>query len=256
MAVVSFTTRLVRRDRCAACRKERESLAVFAADAPVQAWSNGRTMRIRKTLPVANAPLTAFEQARAVWFEAYGTPVVQRARYFALALLCASSLLVSSIARALLFPLKTVVPYVMERAENGAVTPVPATAQRYSPGAAEKRYFIAQWVKKLLTLDRYFSEPYLSEAYLLTRAKATTEFTDWLRKNAPIADLQKDPSLTRTISISSVSLLQEEVALVRLATEKRSMSNPSAVREKFVVTLHFAVVPPKTEEDLYKNPIG
>ena len=188
---------------------------------------------------------------RSVW-----DPGVERARYFALALLCASSLLVSSIALALLFPLKTVVPYVMERAENGAVTPVPATAQRYSPGAAEKRYFIAQWVKKLLTLDRYFSEPYLSEAYLLTRAKATTEFTDWLRKNAPIADLQKDPSLTRTISISSVSLLQEEVALVRLATEKRSMSNPSAVREKFVVTLHFAVVPPKTEEDLYKNPIG
>jgi type IV secretion system protein TrbF len=212
--------------------------------------------RAGEARPPDNAPHVAFEQARLAWFEIYGLPVTERARYFALAMVFGVAFICSVVAITVLVPLKTVVPFVVERAENGAVTPMPAAAQKYVPGASERRYFIAQWVKKLLTLDRYFTEPYLSEAYLLTRAKATAEFTDWLQKHAPIAELQKDPSLTRTVSISSVSLLQEDVALVRLTTERRSMGNSSAMREKFVVTIHFALVPPKTEEDLFKNPIG
>jgi type IV secretion system protein TrbF len=206
--------------------------------------------------PPPQAPLTAFTRAPQAWFEVYGVPVVERTRYFVLALLLALALLAAAVALAVTVPLKSVVPYVIERNDNGAVTPMPAAAQKYLPGAAEKRYFIAQWARKLLTIDRYFTETYLSEAYLSTRGKATAEFTDWLQRNAPIAELQKDPSLTRTVSISSVSLLQDDVALVRLATERRSMSNPEARTARSVLTVNFVVQAPKTEEELFRNPIG
>lgn len=206
--------------------------------------------------PPAQAPVTAFERAPQAWFEAYGMPVVERTRYFLLALLLALALLATAVALAITMPLKSVVPYVIERNDSGAVTPMPAAAQKYLPGVAEKRYFIAQWAKKLLTIDRYFTETYLSEAYLSTRGKATAEFTDWLRRNAPIAELQKDPSLTRTVAISSVSLLQDDVALVRLSTERRSMSNPEAHTSRSVLTVNFVVQAPRTEEELFRNPIG
>jgi len=206
--------------------------------------------------PPPEAPPQAALPARDAWFEAYAVPVVERARYFTLSVVLSLAVVAAAIAIAALVPLKTVVPFVIERGENGAVAAIPAAAQKYVPGVAEKRYFIAQWAKKLLTIDHYFTEPYLSDAYLLTRGKATAEFTDWLQKNTPIAELQKDPSLTRTVSISSVSLLQDEVALVRLATERRSMANPAATRARFVLTVHFTVQPPRTEEELFRNPIG
>jgi len=207
-------------------------------------------------VPPPQAPLQAFERPRQAWFEAYGVPVVERARYFVLAVVLALALLAAAIALAVTVPLKSVVPYVIDRNDSGAVTPMPAAAQKYLPGASEKRYFIAQWAKKLLTIDRYFTETYLSEAYLATRGKATTEFTDWMQHNAPIAALQRDPSLTRAVTISSVSLLQDDVALVRLSTERRSMANPEAQRTRSVLTIHFVVQPPRTEEDLFRNPIG
>lgn len=190
------------------------------------------------------------------WFEIEAAPVLERNRYFIIALALAFSLVVALIALVVMMPLKTVVPFVLEKTEEGAVIPAPRTAQQFKPGVAEKRYFLAQWVKQLLTLDSHLSEIDLAEAYLLTRGKATVEFTDWLARTSPMVELKNDPTLTRNVSISSISLIEDQVALLRVVTERRSNSNPGAQREKFVITLHFVLVPPKTEEDLMKNPLG
>jgi len=96
----------------------------------------------------------------------------------------------------------------------------------------------------------------LSEAYLLTRGKATVEFTDFIQRSAPMAELKRDPTLTRTVSISSVSLIEDQVAMVRVVGERRNAGNPAAAREKFVLTIHFTTLMPKTEQELLRNPVG
>lgn len=214
-------------------------------------------VQVRQTLqPPPGAPATATLKPERLWFEAQGAPVVERNRYFLICLGLLIALTAACIALALMAPLKTVVPFVLEKSEEGAVQPAPQTAQQYQPGTSEKRYFIAQWVRQLLTIDPPLTERYLSEAYRVTRGKATVEFTDWVQRTAPMAELKRDPTLTRTVSISSVSLIQDQVALVRVSTERRNGGNPMAGREKFVLTIHFATVPPKTEEELLGNPIG
>jgi type IV secretory pathway TrbF-like protein len=204
----------------------------------------------------AGAPPVVNPVAARQWFEVEAAPVLERNRYFMLCLALTLALMVALVTLMVLMPLKTVVPFVLEKTEEGALIPAAKTAQQFKPGAAEKRYFLAQWVTQLLSLDSHLSEVNLAQAYLTTRGKATVEFTDWLGRTTPMTQLKNDPTLTRTVSISSISLIEDEVALVRVVTERRSNGNPLAQREKFVITLHFVLVPQKTEEELMKNPLG
>jgi type IV secretory pathway TrbF-like protein len=38
--------------------------------------------------------------------------------------------------------------------------------------------------------------------------------------------------------------------------ERRNAGNPAAAREKFVLTIHFTTLMPKTEQELLRNPVG
>ncbi|NDU86135.1 MAG: type IV secretion system protein [Ferrovum sp.] len=214
-----------------------------------------RAHQQRDVLPEGAPPVVQPRVARS-WFEVQGAVVVERNRWFLVSLFLSGALVLTGGALLGLLPLKTVVPFVLEKAENGAVSVTSVQAQAYRPGDAEKRFFLAQWVRQLLTIDPHLSPTYLAEAYQVTRSKATVEFTDWIQRNQPMAELRKDPTLTRTVSISSVSIIEDGAALVRVVTERRNSGNPLAQIEKFVITMHFSVVPPEREEDILKNPAG
>jgi len=66
--------------------------------------------------------------------------------------------------------------------------------------------------------------------------------------------LRVDPQLVQNITIRSVSFVQEMAALVRIRVETRS--NTGITFKDKLLTVHFAVVPPKTEAEIYANPIG
>jgi type IV secretion system protein TrbF len=150
----------------------------------------------------------------------------------------------------------TVQPFVLQASEEGAVVPAAARLQPYRPGSAERRYFLAQWARHLLALDARLSEGWLAEAYRLTRGKATTEFTDWLKVEGPLQRLKQDPSLSRSVEILGISLVDDEVALVRVAVDERSLANPAPRRHKQLLTVHFLTVLPDSEADVLRNPIG
>ena len=147
-------------------------------------------------------------------------------------------------------------PYLLQAGNDGAVLPAGRQLAPYTPGQAEQRYFLAQWASHLLSLDARLSPAWLAQAYSQTRGKAQHEFTDWVRTAAPLARLQADPTLTRSVRISSVSLLDEAVAMVRVQCEVRSLANPAGRSEKYLLTLHYAAVVPQQEEAILRNPIG
>ena len=213
----------------------------------------GRAAR-RASVP-DNAPITAYERARIEWFERYGCAVVERDRYFVFALIACAALAAMAFALLALAPLKTVVPYVVRVADNGSAAVAPAAAQRYSPGQPERAYFLARWVTSLMTLDAYMTERNLAEAYAQTAGVASNEFVDWLKTQRPVEAVKKDPSLVRTVAINTVTPLEEGIMQVRVRLETRSLTQAPESR-RYQVTIHYATVPPKTEADIIKNPIG
>jgi type IV secretory pathway TrbF-like protein len=180
--------------------------------------------------------------------------VVERNRYFLLALLACAGLGAMAFALAALTPLKTVVPYVVHVADNGSAALAPASAQRYSPGPPERAYFLAKWVTNLMTLDTYVTERNLAEAYAQTSGVASNELVDWLKSQRPVEAVKKDPSLVRTVAINTVTALEEGIMQVRVRTETRSLSRAPESRP-YQVTIHYVIVPPKTEAYIIKNPI-
>lgn len=150
----------------------------------------------------------------------------------------------------------TVQPYVLQSGRDGSIAPAQDTLAPYTPKTPEKHYFVAQWVKHFLTLDSALTEAWLKETYQQTRGKASVEFTDRIKLEAPLQSLKTDPSLTRTITISSISMLDADLALVRVVSERRSLSQPSARIDHWLITLHFSTQTPSDEAAILKNPIG
>lgn len=190
------------------------------------------------------------------WFEVQGAAVVERHRYFVFS--CFLSVIVFLLCCVIwrLIPLKTVVPFVLEKTPGGAVQVSALRVRRYEPDEAEKRYFIAHWCQNIMAINASITETTLTDAYRLTRGKAIIEFTDWIKKSAPLKILKETPTLTRSVEISGVSLLESNVALVRLVTETRDLNHPNAQHAPYLITINFSIVPPISEAEVFENPAG
>lgn len=203
-----------------------------------------------------NAPVSAFEQARKDWFEKYGSSVVGSNRLF-LGFIFVSIVAVSeAFTISSLFPLKTVTPYLVKVNGDGLVTSTPVEVVSFQPGEAEKKYFLSEWTSKLLTLDRYMTNQNLLDAYSRVREKAASEFAAYVAENKPAEALKLDGQLTRGVKIRSVAFIGDSAALVRVVTETRAGKGQTFTRKNLILTVHFTLVPPKTEQEIFSNPIG
>jgi len=206
--------------------------------------------------PLGNSPLTAYEKAQREWFERMGSPVVERARYFVLAAILgiAFSALVFTLAS--MMPLSQAVPYTVQVDKiTGEAVATRTAAQIYKPGNPEKQYFLTRWVRGLMELDANTTSKALTEVFDRTRGKATEEFTDYVAKTKPLVRIKTEPGLTRTVEIKSYSPINDQSVMVRFATEERAVGAPT-LRKNYVITIHYAIDPPKDEAAIMRNPLG
>lgn len=189
------------------------------------------------------------------FFERFGGATVESSRWFTFSIVLVVVLIGQSIAIMQMLPLKTVVAYKIGVTDEGRVAGTPFAAEAYTPGENEKKYFLSQWTTKLFTLDRFFTEKYLLDAYALTRDQAASQFSDYVNRFQPLVALKADPSLNQQVTVRSVSFVQQGVALVRFRVDTRA-AKKSVVSKDMLLTIYFATIPPKTEEEIYQNPIG
>lgn len=194
------------------------------------------------------------------WFEVFGGVAVANRRLFLVVLALAAVVVAQAIALAALTPMKTVVPYIVKIEDSGRTSLEVAGAQRYVPGQREIDYALARWVRNLLTIDSYMtSNPQRNnvlEAYVMTRGKASEQFVEWFRATKPVEAVNQDPTLTRVVQVRNLLYVKEgEAVIIRVTTETRS-AKQQPVTENQMVTIHYTIIPPKTEKEILENPIG
>lgn len=202
--------------------------------------------------PVAHADIIAMR----AWFERYGHHYVERNRYATLTIIL--GVMCSALAGSIWFmlPLKTVEPYIITINEaTGAPDARRARAQDYEPGEKEVQYFLARFASLMWEIDRFKSKENLIQAAGMTIDEGAAKLNDWINETNIFGRLRENDSLTRTVTISSVTALGKEAAIVRITTLERGLNTPEK-REKWLLTLHFRFVPPETESDILKNPLG
>lgn len=205
---------------------------------------------------MGNAPVTAFQKAELKFYEIYGSPKVESSRWFLVSLALLGMVLALVIAIVSIMPLKRVVPFLIGFDEKSGATLRRAEAKEYTPDAAIRGYFLRDWAEKTFTVDRFLTDKNLKFAYSRTRGKASLELQDFLNEDKPFKRMADDKNYTRVVKIISVDPGKStEVGFVRFQTEERSGQNEPRIR-RYMLTVHYALVPPEEEQDLWANPIG
>ncbi len=187
-------------------------------------------------------------------FERWGGAVVESNRWFIGFIVMCVICLVQLFSIIEMMPLKTVVPWMVTVKDTGKVEGTPVESIKFTPDENAKRYFLKEWVTKLFTLDKFLTEKYLIDAYNVVRGQGAAEFRQYIDETAPMTALKADPTLTQGITIRSVSFIQDSAALIRIRVETRK--NGGIKFTDKLVTVHLSTIPPKTEAEIYANPIG
>ena len=215
-----------------------------------------KTEKVPKPEQAGNVPKTAYDKARSEWLERMGGPVVERTRWFLMAMFLAVCLIASLVAITYIAPLKTVVPYIIEVDKvTGDARASQIEAKRYTIDEKQKKYFLGRWVKKTVELDPYTTESNIKEAFLFVRGKAIDEYRQLMHMLKPMERLAKEKTLTRTVNIVTINFIAEGAALVRFTAEERASSG-DPIKKRYVANIHFEVVTPVTEKDILENPNG
>lgn len=202
-----------------------------------------------------NAPPTSYDQAKAEWLERMGSPIVEKNRWFIMAILLAVALVLGAFAYTKILPLKSVQPWIVEVDKlTGETKASSVQTTSYVPQEREIRYFLARWVRQLTEIGPSTPRD-LQEAYKFVRATAVDSFKEYLQTSHVFAELKRDPTLRRSIEISSITFIQDGVAMIRVvSTTRTTLSMP--VQKRFIIKADFILDPPKSEMEIQENPIG
>lgn len=185
-----------------------------------------------------------------------GAPQFARDRFALLAILSTLTTALAVAGIIFMLPLKTIAPYLIETDSTGKTVAV-GPVKEYNPTQAQIHYETAKWTEMLWGVDRVLVEANLEDAYTKTRGKAADVFRQYVATYRPIERSKSDPSLSVAVQVKAVNFLpnDKQTALVRFeVTERRKNAKPKI--DIYMMTLHFAIIPPKNEEEIRENPVG
>lgn len=209
-----------------------------------------------KVTDIGNVPPTAYDRAKAEWAERNGNATVNQARLFVIAVGLLLGLIILGFALTQMLPLKTAVPYQITFDQGSGKTEArPIKVENFSPTEVQRRYFLAKWVRDLLTIDPYTIERSLADAFRISRGKAIDEFRTYVKDTQVITRVQQDRSLIRTVDLSSLQFIGEGVAQARIVMRERTQASVGDPK-RYILTLHYGIEPPTTESEMLSNPVG
>ncbi len=186
--------------------------------------------------------LTAFEAPRAL-----------NRRLMSVVIVLAVALGAMSIALMRMLPLHERIPYfVTVNQQSGAVSATNEVAQRYTPSDASKRYFLNQWVSDLLTVDAHTRDQGLPNSYAFLRGAALGQWKQFeFGQYKPLDQLKQSPDVTVYPTVLAIGFINSDSAAIRVA-----LTSSTNTVKHLLVTVNFAILPPTTDAEVYRNPVG
>jgi type IV secretory pathway component VirB8 len=203
-----------------------------------------------------NAPATALnDKALGRLYTLKGSVQVERNRYFLFGIAMAGAVVALSIAIAVLTPLKTVTPYMIQVDSIGRTQAVPAAVTEFKPSEAQLRYHLAEWVYQIMTVRPGITTVNLTKAFDKVQMAAVEQFRSHIASYRPVERSIETPENTADVAIKSVNFLPEKNALILFTvTETDKMGGKKTI--DYSITINYDTYTPKTEEQILKNPIG
>jgi len=184
---------------------------------------------------------------------AFEAPRALNRRLMSVIIVLAVALGAMSIALMRMLPLHERIPYfVTVNPQSGAVSATNEVATRFTPSDASKRYFLNQWVTNLLTVDGHTRTQGLPNSYAFLRGAALGQWKQFeFGQYKPLEQLKQSPDVTVYPTILAIGFINDDSAAIRVALT----SSTNNVKH-LLVTVNFAILPPTTDAEVYRNPVG
>ncbi len=194
------------------------------------------------------------QQAMQGYLNSLEAPRAENRRYLGVIALLSMTCLALAIGLAMTAPLKEKVPYFVEVEQaTGRVDVSNQVAKAFEPNEASVRYFVGRWVVDTFTIDEASRSQRLPASYALLRGAATDQWRRLILEGEdPIGKLDANPTFRRNVEfVAPPQVVSDNSILVRVA-----LVEGRRVVARKQISLRFALIPPETDADLLRNPIG
>lgn len=199
-------------------------------------------------------PETPYQRAAQVWDDRIGSARVQ-ARNWRLAALMALGLSGGLAAGLVVQSARGVVtPWIVEVDQHGEPLAVAPAQANYTPSDAQIAWHLGRFVEQVrgISADPVVVRNNWLRAYDYTTDQGAAALSDFARTNDPFADVGRIQ-----VGIEVSSIIRASPSSFRVAwTERRFVDGRLATTERWTAILTVTVQPPRTADDLRKNPLG
>lgn len=199
-------------------------------------------------------PETPYQKAAQVWDERIGSARVQAKNWRLMAF--ASLLLAAGLAGGLVWQSArgTIVPWVVEVDNLGEARTVAAATPDYQPTDPQIAFHLARFIEQVRSIaaDPIIVRQNWLRAYDFTTDRGALVLNDYARANDPFTKVGE-----MQISVDVSSVIRASPDSFRIAwTERRYRDGSLNSTERWTAILTISVQPPRTTEQLRKNPLG
>lgn len=198
-----------------------------------------------------DAPLAAKGREFKGWLRVFEDPRLENRKQITIIVFLLLAIVAMALALLALTPLKETKPYFVESdGQSGAVAVSTRVAKEFTPDKNNIIYFIKLYVRNVLTVDsRLTTELYFPEAYAMSRGNAIQQLRQHIVNNKILESIADNPNLKRDVKLISLpSFISDKVVLARYQFTDGN--------KRYAMTIHYALIPPETDEDRLRNPIG
>lgn len=199
-------------------------------------------------------PETPYQKAGQVWDQRIGSATARERNWRLTAIGCLALCFMSSGALIWRSLQSTVIPYVVEVEEAGAVRAVAPALERYTPTDAQIAHHLANFIEhvRALSVDPVVVRENWLRAYDFVTDRAATTLHEYARANDPFADIGRR---SRTIDIVSVVRISGDSFQARWI--ERTYENGALTKaERFTGAFTVVTQPPSDAATLRANPLG
>lgn len=185
-------------------------------------------------------------------------PKVENRKLVGALIIMAVAMLLMGAGMYRMLPLKERVPYVVVDEVDSSGQPTGRVEVReggmshFQPQQAHLRYHLNQWVQDFLSIDEYTESVRLPRSNAMLRGQALNDWRVYLAStHQPIERLRQNPEYRERAEVISMNFLNESTVLIRVKLTTRN-----GTERRLSINLQTAIIPPTTDDEVYRNPIG
>ena len=199
-------------------------------------------------------PVTPYQAAGQVWDQRIGSARVQAKNWRLMAFGCLSLALLMAGGLVWRSAQSIVTPYVVEVAAGGQVRAVGEAATPYKPNDAQIAYHLARFLTNVrsLSIDPVVVRQNWLDAYGYTTDRGAATLNDYARAHDPFAHVGHDSVSVEVESVVRVSGASFQVRWV----EQHYTDGTLTGTERWTAVLSTVMQPPRTAQELRRNPLG